>query len=85
MNKMTAVKLDTVPSGTLLLNGSKWQDVKYISNNYFIKILTFSDGSTRVKAVRLFYSRTGKKIGELTSGYSAKSATELLKQYPWLQ
>ena len=82
--KKTVVKLYTVPSGTLLYNGAKWQDVKYISDKYYLKTLTFGGGETMVKAIRLFYSRSGKQIGELTSGYSAKSAAELLKKYDWL-
>jgi hypothetical protein len=81
----TIVKLYTVPSGTLLYDGVKWQDVKYISDKYYLKTLTFSGGDTVVKAIRLFYNRAGKQVGELTSGYSAKNASELLKKYDWLQ
>jgi len=82
---MTKVNIYSVPSGTLLYKDIKWQDVKYISDNYYLKTLSFSNRETIVKAIRLFYNRTGEQVGELTSGYSAKSAPELLKQYDWLR
>lgn len=83
----TVVRLpkDGGGSGIVLYSGYSTPDVMYISNNYHIKTLQFSDGGIIVKAIRLLYSRTGKQIGEAFSGYVASSASELLSKYPHIR
>lgn len=83
----TVVRLpkDSGGSWIVLYNGYTTPDVMYISNHYYLKTLDFGGGETMVKAIRLLYSRTGKQIGEASSGYVASSASELLSRYPHIR